>query len=92
MKIIISDFERHQFAATGEGFVGDTGHGPLAIGSNSSPALSINFLMSFQFKGCAWSWRAEVSHPIFFNPNRTASLEQGLCRWAAVWTREIVAT
>ncbi len=31
MEINVSDLERHKLAATGEGFVGNTEHGPLTI-------------------------------------------------------------
>jgi hypothetical protein len=53
----------------------------------------MNSLMSFQFKGCAWSWRTEVYRPIFFNPNRTASLEQdtGNIAPSAFWARSVLA-
>lgn len=81
MEINVSDLERHKFAATGEGFVGNTEHGPLTIRAQPFAGGLDKFLVSFQLKGCAWSWRAEVSRPIFFNPNRTASLADitGFC-------------
>jgi hypothetical protein len=42
------------------------------------PALRINCLISSQPNARAGACRADVSRPIFFSANRTASLEQGL--------------
>jgi hypothetical protein len=92
MKVDVPDLERHELATPREGFISDAEHGALPIRAKAFAGALDKVLDILPAERMRLVLTGRGLAPIFFNPNLTASLEEGFRRPAAMCTRAIVAT